>query len=191
MVITMPFITEAQFEDVWTKIGHHELGKEYCKYLCCKSADLSHFRMPGGKLTPMGELFTFGHELKTRVVNIYRDDYDVYIGRASGSIWGNPFKLSNPSDDLERYRVLMDFVIWLKDFDPPVLDRVESLHGKILGCHCAPRACHGHVYKKLCEVERSDYRRKLQEMQLSIGVKIEDIKRGISAQPKQVELPLW
>lgn len=33
--------------------------------------------------------------------------------------------------------------------DPVYAARVRELHGKVLGCFCSPRPCHGHVLEQL------------------------------------------
>lgn len=84
----------------------------------------------------------------TAVVNIYKDKYDVYIGRAGhgkDGYFGNPFKLL-PGDDrgatIERYE--RHFYSRLAN-DPTFKARVHELKGKILGCFCKPHTCHGDV----------------------------------------------
>lgn len=103
---------------------------------------------------------------RTIVVNKYREDYDVYIGR--GTIWGNPFShkqntkaaivVNSREDAIERFeRYLLG--------RPELLMEIESLQGKILGCTCKPLSCHGDVicnvldkYTKSCtESDESAY----------------------------------
>jgi hypothetical protein len=79
------------------------------------------------------------------VVNIRETDaYDVYIGR--GSKWGNPFELRDYAYDrdyvLELYeRHLMQ--------SPELLASLHELTGKVLGCYCAPKKCHGDILVRL------------------------------------------
>ena len=90
--------------------------------------------------------------MTTRVVNIRREPYDVYIGRGRGSILGNPYRITQDCDRecaLQRFRVY--FARRLKD-DPGFKAAVEGLRGKFLGCFCAPAAgfkgrllCHGQI----------------------------------------------
>ena len=79
----------------------------------------------------------------TRVVNKYRDSYDVYIGR--GSKWGNPFKIGidgTREDVIEQYRD------WIQT-QSHLLNSLEELRGKTLGCFCSPQACHGDILVEL------------------------------------------
>ena len=79
----------------------------------------------------------------TRVVNKYRNSYDVYIGR--GSKWGNPFKIGidgTREDVIEQYRD------WIQT-QSHLLNSLEELRGKTLGCFCSPQACHGDILVEL------------------------------------------
>lgn len=84
----------------------------------------------------------------TRVVNKYREAYDVYIGR--GSIWGNPFTVKEFGRErcIEMYR---EYIIKQLDQDPDLVRQLLSLRGKTLGCFCKPQACHGDVLVDLIE----------------------------------------
>lgn len=188
------------FDELWPKIKGHEiirisgLNDDHMEDLYRELlvfGDTSRInpvtRYKGGKLTAIGELFTYGEILQTKVVNMYKDAYDVNITRTS-AIYGNPFKLWNPSDDLERIRCLIRFVDYLIGENPRVLDHVESLHGKTLGCVCAPRMCHGDIYKSLTRVERSDYKDLLQATRLDLGAQASKIEKSIQSQPIQLRL---
>ncbi|AUR85862.1 protein of unknown function DUF4326 [Vibrio phage 1.081.O._10N.286.52.C2] len=79
------------------------------------------------------------------VVNLSNHSYDVYIGR--GSSYGNPYKIGvdgTRSEVIELYR------IWLRHKlnDPEFMELFLTLRGKILGCHCKPKACHGDVIEE-------------------------------------------
>ena len=81
----------------------------------------------------------------TRVVNKYRDSYDVYIGR--NSKWGNPFKIGidgTREDVIEQYRE------WIQT-QSNLLNSLEELRGKTLGCFCKPKACHGDILVELLD----------------------------------------
>ena len=84
---------------------------------------------------------------KTRVVNLYHEGYDVYIGR--GSKWGNPFIVGvhgNRGDVIKKYRQ------WIGE-NPSLLNCIRrgELDGKVLGCYCKPKPCHGDVLVELNE----------------------------------------
>lgn len=77
------------------------------------------------------------------VVNKYKSNYDVYIGR--GSKWGNPFILGqhgNRDEVIAKYREHLWNQIQSGDVTKEDLIR---LNGKHLGCFCKPKACHGDV----------------------------------------------
>ena len=81
----------------------------------------------------------------TRVVNLYKKPYDVYIGR--GSKWGNVYIIGQ---DGTREEVIEKYRLWL----PTQLHLMYALHelkGKILGCFCKPSACHGDILVELIE----------------------------------------
>jgi hypothetical protein len=77
------------------------------------------------------------------VVNVRTDPYDVYIGRPSK--WGNPFRLRREGD---RGAVLIQYRAWLMT-RPDLLSQLGELRGKVLGCWCKPKACHGDVLAEL------------------------------------------
>lgn len=89
----------------------------------------------------------------TRVVNLYREKYDIYIGRGGKGFdgyFGNPFPLKKGSDE-ERTECLRLYKLWFDDkiaTDPEFKRRVEKLRGKTLGCFCHPKRCHGDVIKE-------------------------------------------
>lgn len=85
---------------------------------------------------------------KPRVVHCRRERFDVYIGRPS--IYGNPFRIGV---DGTRDQVIALYRQHL--FGKPALIAMikRELRGKVLGCYCKPRACHGDV---LLEVANAD-----------------------------------
>lgn len=87
----------------------------------------------------------------TRVVNIYKEKYDVYIGRAgrgSDGYFGNPFTLLGKldGDREECLRLFREYFVKRISEDPEFKRRVLELKGKTLGCFCKPKQCHGDVY---------------------------------------------
>lgn len=87
-----------------------------------------------------------------KVVHCMREKYDVYIGRGKGSIWGNPFthkdgtfakfKVDTREEAVERYR---EYIL----NSPRLLEHLHELKGKVLGCWCSPKACHGDILIEL------------------------------------------
>ncbi len=75
-----------------------------------------------------------------KVVHLRHELYDVRIDRTT--IWGNPFAIGK---DGTREQVIAKYREWIMD-DPVMMQAVrEKLRGKVLGCWCAPLACHGDV----------------------------------------------
>ena len=79
----------------------------------------------------------------TRVVHMYRSEYDVRIDRRTK--WGNPFKIGV---DGTREEVIAKYEAWIKT-QPALLAALPELRGKVLGCWCAPKPCHGDVLARL------------------------------------------
>lgn len=95
--------------------------------------------------------------MKTRVVNLRTDDYDVYIGRAGhghDGYFGNPIRRG---PDEPRGSTLVKYeAYFLKrvEADDEFRRRVLALKGKRLGCFCKPkRACHGDIIAKWLDGE--------------------------------------
>lgn len=85
------------------------------------------------------------------VVHCKREKYDVYIGRAvsrsglKASLWANPFVIGK---DGTREECIAKFRASLL-LNPELLQKLPELKGKVLGCWCAPEACHGDVLSEL------------------------------------------
>jgi uncharacterized protein DUF4326 len=77
------------------------------------------------------------------VVHCKRERFDVYIGRPSK--WGNPFVLDGRSS---REEVIAKYRAWLL-CQPELVAALPELKGKVLGCWCAPKSCHGDVLAEL------------------------------------------
>ena len=84
--------------------------------------------------------------VETRVVNLHREPFDVYIGRAGkgqDGYFGNPFSiLRHGKDALPLYE--QHFAVRIAT-DAAFRARVEGLRGKTLGCFCKPKPCHGDI----------------------------------------------
>lgn len=93
---------------------------------------------------------------RTRVVHCKRERYDIYIGRPSP--WGNPY--SDRPGTLARYQVasreeaIQKYETWLQT-QPELLALLPQLRGKVLGCWCKPKACHGDVLARLADQTHS------------------------------------
>src|SRR5262245_46409589 len=83
--------------------------------------------------------------MKTRVVHCRKADFDIYIGRPSK--WGNPIKLGRERD---RTRVLAKYKKWLLSQEN-LLAELHELRGKVLGCWCKPKSCHGDILAMLAD----------------------------------------
>lgn len=88
---------------------------------------------------------------ETRVVNVYHGTgYDVSIMRPSR--WGNPYSHLPQTSALWRVDTREDAVRlydeWVRR-QPHLMKALHELKGKVLGCCCKPKQCHGDVLVKL------------------------------------------
>lgn len=86
-----------------------------------------------------------GYDPLTTVVNLRREPFDVYIGRAGkghDGFFGNPFPVQNLGRKvaLERFK---EYFYKRLSSDGEYRRRVLELKGKRLGCFCRPLLCHG------------------------------------------------
>lgn len=90
-------------------------------------------------------------EPRTKVVNLKRESFDIYIGRAGkgrDGYFGNPIRIERYGDPDHLVEVLARFRTYFMERvenDPDFRERVLALRGKRLGCFCAPKQCHGDV----------------------------------------------
>lgn len=88
-------------------------------------------------------------EEETTVVNKYKEEYDVYIGR--GSKWGNPYvegRDGNRTEVIAKYREYL----WDKVLCGEItISELLELDGMKLGCFCKPKKCHGDVLVEAVE----------------------------------------
>lgn len=89
------------------------------------------------------------------VVHCKKKKYDIYIGRPSK--WGNPFThLKSDKKTLAKYvtntreEAIEKYEDWILNGDGKyLLNDLEELYGKTLGCWCKPKKCHGDILVKL------------------------------------------
>lgn len=97
----------------------------------------------------------------TRVVNLYKEPYDVYIGRGGkgkDGYFGNPFPLVEKNSEEKREHCLKLYREYFHKRlaeDPEFKRRVEMLDSKVLGCFCKPKLCHGDVIVEYLESRRT------------------------------------
>lgn len=77
------------------------------------------------------------------IVHCKKSEYDVYIGRPSK--WGNPFVIGKHGTRLQCINKYRDWIMK----QPQLLKDLHELDGKILGCWCHPKPCHGAVLIEL------------------------------------------
>ncbi len=81
--------------------------------------------------------------MHARAVHLRREPFDVRIDRQTR--WGNPFRIPRDGDRatvIEKYREHLRAEIAAGRI---TLEELAALHGKRLGCWCAPEPCHGDV----------------------------------------------
>jgi hypothetical protein len=89
--------------------------------------------------------------MNTKVVHCEHEKYDVYIGRPSK--WGNPFsegKDGTRAEVIEKYR---EYIMSNKE----LLDQLDELEGKVMGCWCKPLPCHGDILIELLIQRINDF----------------------------------
>lgn len=79
-----------------------------------------------------------------KVVHCKKEKYDIYIGRPSK--WGNPFDVKKYG----RQEAIRRYEEWIRG-QPQLLEDLHELEGKVLGCWCKPKDCHGDVLVRLLE----------------------------------------
>jgi hypothetical protein len=95
-------------------------------------------RRPSGLLVPAHVQLG-----KPRAVHCKRERHHVYIGRPSK--WGNPFVVDKHG---ARGECIALYEGWLRE-NAALFAALDELRGLVLGCWCAPHACHGDVLARL------------------------------------------
>lgn len=78
-----------------------------------------------------------------KIVHCHKEKYDVLIDRTTK--WGNPFIIGK---DGTREEVIEKYRKWIMT-QPHLLSSLHELKGKVLGCWCHPKSCHGEVLIEL------------------------------------------
>lgn len=90
-----------------------------------------------------------------RVVHCKKESFDVYIGRGirggEKSKWGNPyshkdgtlaeFKVASRKEAIEKFE---EYLLSNEE----LMSSLHELRGKVLGCWCKPKSCHGDILLK-------------------------------------------
>jgi hypothetical protein len=82
--------------------------------------------------------------MNTIVVNRYKEHFEIDIGRKSK--WGNPYS-HDPKSQAQyivgsREEAIFLYSKWILGQIDLIAD-LNELKGKILGCFCLPKSCHG------------------------------------------------
>lgn len=100
---------------------------------------------------------------------VHRDSkHDVYIGRPT--IFGNPwshkkenharFTVATRKEAIENYRLWLNglaFTDVLQDKRKEILKLLPELKGKVLGCWCAPKTCHGDILSEMANRKENKF----------------------------------
>lgn len=93
----------------------------------------------------------------TKLVNMKNEPYDIYIGR--GSKWGCPYTIikdrptlakeivDSKEEALSKYK---EYVLGNQE----LMDSLDELEGKTLGCFCKPKKCHGDILLELLTMKK-------------------------------------
>ena len=90
-----------------------------------------------------------------KVVHCKKEPFDVYIGRGirggEKSKWGNPyshkdgtlaeFKVASRKESIEKFE---EYLLSNEE----LMSSLPELKGKVLGCWCKPKSCHGDILLK-------------------------------------------
>lgn len=100
--------------------------------------------------------------MQTKVVNIFKDHYDIYIGRpgkGKSGYWGNPIVINKecPMCGLKHDREASiicyeSYIEYRIGNDLEFRNKLKSLKGKVLGCFCKPKLCHGDIMIKYINI---------------------------------------
>ena len=78
-----------------------------------------------------------------------KDERNIYVGRAnrftSDAKWGNPFIIGRDGDRKQVVELYEQYILG----NDKLLDSINELKGKVLGCWCDPDQCHAEILHKL------------------------------------------
>lgn len=120
---------------------------------------------------------------KTTVVNLRKQPFDVYIGRAGrghDGLFGNPYSVGSKClrcGDIHKTpgSTIPCFTDYFENrvmVDRPFRYAVYRLYGKVLGCFCKPKICHGDVISNWLNrsLRRHDGRSHLTETEYNLDL---------------------
>lgn len=98
----------------------------------------------------------------TTIVNIFhKKPYDIYIGRSRKGEPKNKFANPYPINEaigqtrevvIERFRIYL----WKQIKEGKItLEELVEMDGKVLGCFCSPKPCHGEIIIKAIEYAKT------------------------------------
>lgn len=87
--------------------------------------------------------------MKTKVVHCKKEKYDILIDRTG--IFGNPFYVCKIRNREQAIKEFKEYFYKRIEHDLDFKNAVLTLKGKILGCWCKPKACHGDIYVEYLE----------------------------------------
>lgn len=93
----------------------------------------------------------------TKIVNMKDEAFDIYIGR--GSKWGCPYTIIKDRPTLAKEIVdsKEEALSKYKEYvlaSPELMESLDELEGKTLGCFCKPEKCHGDVLLELLTIRK-------------------------------------
>jgi hypothetical protein len=92
------------------------------------------------------------------VVHKSKKSYDIYIGRPSK--WGNPY--SHEDGTMAEFKVetraeaIKKHEEWVRSQPEMMVAIKRELKGKVLGCWCSPKLCHGHTLAWIANEEDNE-----------------------------------
>lgn len=126
---------------IWFDPKHRKLKRHRLFFHC----PLFNTTLSGCNMT-CNPCLALKYKNNMKVVNVKDEEFDVYIGR--GTKWGNKFI---EGVDGTREEVI---ALYEQEFlDSPWLHSraIIELQGKVLGCHCKPKSCHGDILVNFIE----------------------------------------